>query len=276
MQFSGRAINFKMLAILLCEVFLLMHRCNCVRCPKRFQTNRNLERGVIEYPFTKIIYIASYSLISEIRPNENFSVKRNMMNHRGERLLFMAYNLKGRKYARFADAPTGNTLEFDMLSIEMSLNQVENSNCAQNTSQIEFYIGVSNQTKSDRLGITLLHACILSTAKTGKTSSVIVKQSVIILIEAKTNIEVDVENISSILSQQHQMIDLNYSFIDTRGFCVCNETADYINDCPQKPEATNDDENYLILSAICFAFLVSAVLYMIWSAISQLKNHFLE
>lgn len=219
-------------------------------------------------------YGVSYAFINESREPKSVGVKQLIMNRSSERPIKLIYYPHN-----FIEEGSDSALMFVnntfLFLYTFRFNQVEvgdvlknNVKCAGDSSEIDFYVATSNYSTNSSNRITNLQACTFRAATADKQSLISMRKAFILFIEGNS-FDFDFLEVENIFGTQHQMIDLNYTFLEGTGFCSCSDALNY--ECYCKKHKMKVGSNFAFVVAIIL-FLSIVIVILIWPKIESLVN----
>lgn len=183
----------------------------------------------------------------------------------------LMYKEKGKAYLKFLNVlPLCKTKYTVKALIKLpELSQLEQGECDGEPSDTDVYFAALSS-EVDEYSVSILHACKLWLDNSEEYPTSKVEHSVLLLLNGVSNNSVR-DDAKTYLNQFHKLNPINYTFLDLRNQCVCNEIFDFINGCPSnRTKAENVDELFVVLVAVAmltFAFLSILCVY-VWPSLS--------
>lgn len=242
------------------------------RCPKYHETQRSLQNDALKsHPSIKIFFIVSYSIIKDISWMSHSSVRYFLMNQSSDLPVALSSGINKENVSTIAFSKGPSSINyrrrFEWLDIDIG-QTYNNDRCALDTKTIDFYVASSNHSINETVGITLMHTCSLAGNQLlGGEKKIFVKKSVILLIEGDDN-GMDKFETREIFSRNHKMTLINYTIFDEKGFCICNDVLNYIDNCPLIEDKILNQRIFFYFISIFF--IMTTVLIKVWSGLKSL------
>lgn len=255
------------------KLFVYTLNCNAAVCTGNDSFYRNKVWSELQHS-ANFFHIVSYAFIGgnnfyDIDCNaESFIEKYGDGKKFVEMLLFKE---KGEVYLKFRRVLPFCKTKYIVKEVMKlpELSQLNQGPCDGEPSDTDVYIAALSNEVSE-YSVSILRACKLWIDESEGSSKIQVKHSVLLLLNGESN-QSATNEAEIYLNQFNKLNAINYTFLDLRNQCVCDEILDYIDDCPSnRIKGGNDNELivvFIVIALLTFAFLTILCVY-VWPSLA--------